>query len=134
MSIMSMDQTGVVSDESEAASNLRSVIVRVGDATESVNPPTDDRDPFEAVMAHGALNSMAVLLDALRIVSDHPANLDEEQVRLLAVAAEQGRMVMAALLDLDLRLPLGATGVLADLDEGARLRHQARDVTPATMR
>lgn len=119
-------------DLAEVIVNLRTVIAQVGDAAEAVTPPTAAPDPLEPVVTHGALNSMAVLLGALRDISEQGANLTPDQTRLLGVAAEQGRMVVAALHDLDLRLPAGATGVLDDLDEETRRRHGAADITPAT--
>jgi len=129
---MSTNEPDAEPDLAEVLINLRTVIAQVGDATESVSPRTADPDPLEPVVAHGALNSMAVLLGALRDISERGSNLDGEQTRLLGVAAEQGRMVVAALHDLDLRLPVGATGVLDDLDEEARLRHGPADVQPPT--
>ena len=129
---MSTSQREVEPDLAEVIVNLRTVIAQVGDAAESVTPPTPSPDPLEPVVAHGALNSMAVLLGALRDISEQGANLSPDQTRLLGVAAEQGRMVVAALHDLDLRLPVGATGVLDDLDEESRRRHRSADVTPVT--
>lgn len=128
---MSTSQPEVEPELAEVIVNLRTVIAQVGDAAESVTPPTPGPDPLEPVVAHGALNSMAVLLGALRDISERGANLDPEQTRLLGVAAEQGRMVVAALHDLDLRLPVGATGVLDDLDEETRRRHRSVDGAPA---
>lgn len=131
MSSMSFSPPNVEPDLAEVIINLRTVIAQVGDAAEAVTPPTAAPDPLEPVVAHGALNSMAVLLGALRDISERGANLDAEQTRLLGVAAEQGRMVVAALHDLDLRLPVGATGVLDDLDEESRRRHGSADIEPA---
>ena len=130
---MSLNQPDVEPDLTEVIANLRTVIAQVGDAAESVTPPTHT-DPLEPLVAHGALNSMAVLLGALRDISERGANLDPEQTHLLGVAAEQGRLVVAALHDLDLRLPVGATGVLDDLDEEARRRHDSADAPPAPLR
>lgn len=130
---MSSSQPEVEPELAEVIVNLRTVIAQVGDAAESISPPTADPDPLEPVVAHGALNSMSVLLGALRDISERGSNLDAVQTRLLGVAAEQGRLVVAALHDLDLRLPAGATGVLDDLDEETRRRHGSAEFTPAAL-
>lgn len=127
---MSIDQPDAQPDIAEVVVNLRTVIAQIGDAAAPVIPPATGSVRVEPVVAHGALNSMAVLLGALRDISERGANLDAQQTRLLGVAAQQGRLVVAALHDLGLRLPAGATGILDDLDEEARRRHAAADMAP----
>lgn len=79
-------------------------------------------------MAHGLLNSMAVVLGALTLLEDGDQLTAEDREDLIRRAVHQATFVAASLKDMVLGLPPGATALLEELD---RERHRPdADVLP----
>lgn len=81
----------------------------------------DDRspDPTAAVVAHGLLNSMAIIGGAARTLQESWTTLPAvERDRLLRMIAEQASHVAAMLGDLARGLPVGVLQELEALSEG----------------
>lgn len=75
-----------------------------------------DLDPGLAVMAHGLLNSMAVVAGTLSTVEEHP-EIDLEALRFMVDRAlAHAGLVAAMLKDLAQGLPLGANAMLEEID------------------
>jgi len=85
-------------------------------------------DAFSGVVAHGLLNSMAVVMGALTTLTNHWDRLDEEsRGQFLNSGIEQAQLVTGTLRDLVMGLPLGATRLLEELDLEATERRRAAD-------
>ena len=83
-----------------------------------------DVDPGLGVMAHGLLNSMAVVTGTLITINEHP-DIEPESLRyMLERARAHADLVSASLKDLAQGLPMGATAVLEDLDQRSTRRRQ----------
>jgi len=83
-------------------------------------------DPTVGVLAHGLLNSMAVVAGVLQILGERWDDLDEAGRRsLLERGQRQATLVMGMLTDLVTGLPLGALTTLDEIDAEAHHRHQA---------
>ena len=83
-----------------------------------------DIDPGLAVMAHGLLNSMAVVSGTLTTIAEHP-EIELEALRyMLDRALAHADLVAASLKDLAQGLPLGATAVLEELDQRTTRRRR----------
>lgn len=81
----------------------------------------DDRlpDPTAAVMAHGLLNSMAIIGGAARTLQDSWDALPaEHRDRLLSMIADQAEHVGGMLGDMARGLPIGALEELEALTRG----------------
>ena len=76
-------------------------------------------DATAAVMAHGLLNSMAIIGGAARTLQEAWDSLPvHERERLLAMIAEQAEHVSGMLGDLARGLPVGVLEELQSLSEG----------------
>jgi hypothetical protein len=85
-------------------------------------------DPGLAVMAHGLLNSMAVIVGAMTTLRDQPALDDAARRFLLERSLAHTELVAAMLKDLAQGLPLGATAILEEIDlRSARRRRVGAD-------
>jgi hypothetical protein len=83
-------------------------------------------DAFSGVVAHGLLNSMAVVMGALTTLTNHWDRLGEDTRReFLDNGIEQAQLVTGTLRDLVMGLPLGATRLLEELDLESTERRQA---------
>lgn len=91
-------------------------------------PPVD---AFSGVVAHGLLNSMAVVVGALTTLANRWDRLDEESRRqFLHSGIEQAQLVTGTLRDLVMGLPLGATRLLEELDLEATERRLSGETRP----
>jgi K+-sensing histidine kinase KdpD len=80
-------------------------------------------DPTAAVMAHGLLNSMAIIRGAARTLQEAWESLGPEQrAQLLSMVADQADHVASMLGELARGLPMGVLQELESLSEG----HQPR--------
>ena len=83
------------------------------------------QDALNGVVAHGLLNSMAVIVGALKTLSTHWDRLtDQQRQHMLHQGTEQANLISESLRDLVLGLPLGASMMLKELDlQAAERRH-----------
>ncbi len=81
-----------------------------------LDAPLFEADPIAAAIAHGALNSMAVVLGTFSTLSLSWEQVDRtSRVALLACATRHAEVVADLLRDLIGGLPVGATADLPDL-------------------
>ena len=84
-------------------------------------------DAVSGVMAHGLLNSMAVIVGTLTTLADHWGRLDDPlRQELLQRGVDQAQFVTDTLRDLVLGLPVGASSILEELDVEAGRRREQR--------
>ena len=83
-----------------------------------------DIDPGLAVMAHGLLNSMAVVAGTLTTIAEHPEMDAEARDYMIDRALAHADLVSASLKDLAQGLPMGATAVLEELDQRTARRRR----------
>lgn len=84
-------------------------------------------DSVSAVMAHGLLNSMAVIIGTLTTLADHwPRLQDPMREELLQRGLEQAQFVTDTLRDLVLGLPVGASSLLEELDAESSRRRETK--------
>ncbi|GAC1378231.1 MAG: hypothetical protein NVSMB4_07840 [Acidimicrobiales bacterium] len=83
-------------------------------------------DSISGVVAHGLLNSMAVVVGTMTTLADHWPRIDDAaRDELLSRGKEQALFVTDTLRDLVMGLPLGASSLLEELDEESERRRSA---------
>ena len=82
-------------------------------------------DSISGVVAHGLLNSMAVVVGTMTTLADHWPRIDEtSRTDLLSRGIEQALFVTDTLRDLVMGLPLGASSLLEELGEESERRQR----------
>ncbi|GAC1586871.1 MAG: hypothetical protein NVS3B21_01300 [Acidimicrobiales bacterium] len=82
-------------------------------------------DSISGVVAHGLLNSMAVVVGTMTTLADHWSRIDEAaRADLLSRGVEQALFVTDTLRDLVMGLPLGASSLLEELGEESERRQR----------